>query len=66
MRPELRAFLCQELGLDYHHHHQRDRLEDERELVETAKDVGLDLVELAEHLETEDAADEDCQCRSSE
>lgn len=35
-------------------------------LAQLADESGMDLVELAEHLETEEAAQEGCKCRSSE
>jgi len=42
---------------DRHHHHP-DELANERELAETAHKLDVDLIELAEHLENEDAAEE--------
>lgn len=41
-----------------HHHDQADELADERKLAEAAQALGVDFIELAEHLETEDAAQE--------
>lgn len=41
-----------------HHHHHPDELANERELAETAQKLDVDFIELAEHLENEDAAQE--------
>ena len=42
----------------HHHHHEPDELANERKLAEAAQALGVDFIELAEHLENEDAAQE--------